>query len=243
MLADDFELLQSSTAWLNHTVINCCQTILRNQFEVNTGLFDTALGPTLAFPKADSFLQILHVNNNHWVLVHLAEGTKVIKVYDSLFHGVISKSLAQQCAALMRSASSELVFHVQHVQQQNNLNDCGPLALTFLVDILFGKDPTTILYDSDLLRQHLYCCLKDEKFTPCPSLQESYSHKLASTTLEFFIPIYCVCRMPYYVEDEQNPNLFMAECDQCRRWYHKSCVDIPDYVFKKRNKLWICPKC
>ena len=30
MTDNDFELLNSSTAWLNDTVINCCQCILRN---------------------------------------------------------------------------------------------------------------------------------------------------------------------------------------------------------------------
>lgn len=83
------------------TVINCCQSILRNQFQLTMGLFDTSLGPALSFPKADSpFFQILPMNDNHWVLVH-SNGADVITVYDSLYQGFISKSLARQCAAII----------------------------------------------------------------------------------------------------------------------------------------------
>lgn len=81
------------------------------------------------------------MNDNHWVLVH-SNGADVIRVYDSLFQGFISKSLARQCAAIIRSMSDNLEFRIQHVQQQTNFNDCGPLAVTFLIDLLFGKDPT-----------------------------------------------------------------------------------------------------
>ena len=87
-------------------------------------------------------------------------------------------------------------------------------------------------------------CLKNKKFNPCPSIQESYSHQLefAQNCTHFVLPVYCVCRMPYF-DDGQNTNLHMAECDQCGMWYHKSCVDIPENVFKKQTRLWICPKC
>ena len=39
--------------------------------------------------------------------------------------------------------------------------------------------------------------------------------------------VYCSCRMPQSGKEK------MAQCNQCLRWYHQKCEDIPKQVFSK----------
>ena len=56
-------------------------------------------------------------------------------------------------------------------------------------------------------------------------------HMHLSYNLLIEIPVYCVCRMPYFESDDEVRELQMAECrDCCHQWYHRSFVSIPEQV-------------
>ena len=52
---------------------------------------------------------------------------------------------------------------VQPVQQQTYSSDCGVFAIAFLVEFLFGGDPTTIKFDVGKIRSRLFLCLQSRK--------------------------------------------------------------------------------
>ena len=49
------------------------------------------------------------------------------------------------------------------------------------------------------------------------------------------IELYCVCRLP----DEGD----MAECEACKQWFHRHCMEIPDEVFVSTDVHWVCKTC
>ena len=241
MTENDFEILSSGN-WLNDTIVNCTQNCLRKQFN-SPGLYDTSLGPHLTYPKAQLFHQILH-DSNHWILISTINSPPpTVMVFDSGFHGQISPCIQKQTASILRTLASKVIFSVQPVQQQTNSCDCGVFAIAFLVDLLFGVDPTTVKFDVGKMRSHLYSCLQSGKFEhPFPKIEGKHEHDLPNN-LVIEVPVYCVCRMPYFEDDDEVREFQMADCDRCHQWYHRSCVGVPDYVFKQKNKFWFCSKC
>lgn len=241
MTENDFEILSSGN-WLNDTIVNCTQNCLRKQFN-SPGLYDTSLGPHLTYPKAQLFHQILH-DSNHWILISTINSLPpTVMVFDSGFHGQISPCIQKQTASILRTLVNKVIFSVQPVQQQTNSSDCGVFAIAFLVELLFGGDPTTVKFDVGKMRSHLYSCLQSGKFDhPFPKIEGKHEHGLPYNLL-IEVPVYCVCRMPYFEDDDEVRELQMADCDRCHQWYHRSCVGIPEYVFKQKNKFWFCSKC
>ena len=56
--------------WLSDNIINAWQVLLKEQFPQMMGLESVSLGYTLAFSVCkQKFVQILNVNNNHWITV------------------------------------------------------------------------------------------------------------------------------------------------------------------------------
>ena len=103
------------------------------------------------------------------------------------------------------------------------------------VNLLFGVDPTTVKFDVGKMRSHLYSCLQSGKFEhPFSKVEEKHEHGLPNN-LVIEIPVYCVCRMPYFEDDDEVREFHMADCDHCHQWYHRSCVGVPDYVFKQNK--------
>ena len=242
MTDSDFLIILSSDSrrnWLNDTIINCAQNILRQQFHP-PGLYDTSLGPHLTYPRAQFFYQILH-DDNHWILVSTVDCQPYsVKVYDSLFRGQLSPNIQKQTAAILRSEATEITFSVQSVQQQPNVNDCGVFAIAFLVDLLFKVHPGQ--FNVEDMRPHLHESLLRGMFEcPFPKTEQAQQHSLPFKNI--VVLVHCVCRMPHFKSDEEEQALQMAECDRCHCWYHRSCVSIPDRVFKKRDQLWYCPNC
>ena len=66
----DFKILFSNE-WLNDCIINSVQRLLKQQFPM-CGLQITLCGQNLSFdvvPLNEKYIQILHINGNHWVTV------------------------------------------------------------------------------------------------------------------------------------------------------------------------------
>ena len=142
-----------------------------------------------------------------------------------------------------RTEAEEITFSVQCVQQQPNTNDCGAFSIAFLAELLFDGSPTEVQFDVGDMRGYLHLCLLNSKFE-CPFLkiEGAQQHSLPYDTV-ITVPVHCACRMPHFKSDDKEEALQKAECDCCHCWYHRSCVSVPDRVFKKRDQLWFCLKC
>ena len=111
----------------------------------------------------------------------------------------------------------------------SNRSDCGIFAIAFLVNLLFDVDPTTVKFDVWKIRSHLYWCLQNGKFEhPFPKVEGKHEHGLLNN-LVIEVPVYGICRMPYFEDDDEVREFQMADCDCCHQWYNRSCVGVPDY--------------
>ena len=57
-----------NSRWLSNALINAGQKLLKDAYPHISGLQPTLLGMTLAFKvQSEQFVQVLHINENHWV--------------------------------------------------------------------------------------------------------------------------------------------------------------------------------
>ena len=231
-----------SGEWLSDMTINLAQSILLRQFPELVGLEHTSLGYTKFFSiRRGKFLQILH-GQHHWVTTS-SDGNGNINIYDSLSSGRIGRVFLHQIADILLTTNDIISINIQPVQQQRNGNDCGAFAIAFAVCIAFGKNPGEIAFDYFQLRKHLEHCLKENRFTPFPEVNNRVK-RAKSTKVNH--EVYCVCRRPYFPEDtEESSDNFMVPCSVCTEWFHKSCMKIPMEVFKsdKSAGKWKCNTC
>jgi len=82
--------------------------ILLNQYPILRGFHNTLFGANLSFPiTKPPFIQIIHVNNNHWITVK-AVTMNFVWVYDSLYN-LTDISAQMQIAALIHIPLSQLL--------------------------------------------------------------------------------------------------------------------------------------
>ena len=67
------------------------------------------------------------------------------------------------------------------VQQQQNGFDCGIYVIAFMVSLVSKKDLTSISFDEERLRDHLYDCYKTGRFMPFPSAKENVKSNTAKS--------------------------------------------------------------
>ena len=67
-------------------------------------------------------------------------------------------------------------------------------------------------------------CLEDSKFTRFPTLGERKSPQVKRIQKE---QLHCSCTLP----DHRG----VDECDSCKVWYHRHCMDVPSKVFSGKN--------
>ena len=109
-----------SNEWLDDVLMNLGQNLLRKHRKMD-GLQSVLLGQKIAFvPQFEEFVQILHVNGNHWITVSTI-GCKpaTINVYDSQ-HGFLSSRTKCLIAGIMQSQASKITVYIQDVQWQGN---------------------------------------------------------------------------------------------------------------------------
>lgn len=100
------------------------------------------------------FVQILHTGRDHWVCIStIGCSPGIVKLFDSLFHDIISQEVEDQAQSLLADSFKELVY--APVQQQTNAGDCGLFAIAFAASLVFGYDPQDISFDTTRMRAHL----------------------------------------------------------------------------------------
>ena len=71
-------------------------------------------------------------------------------------------------ADLLKTEENNFPHVVNHVKDKTNGFDCGLYSITFATSLAAGEDPSTIVYDSELLRSHFIECLSEKNIQPFP---------------------------------------------------------------------------
>ena len=127
-----------------------------------------ALVCTMQQQMASKFVQILHINSNHWIVVStLQSAPDSINVYDSLSPKKHSSAAKESVLRFLQGQQVSICY--QDVQQQSGGSDCGLFAIAFSASLCAGEDPTKLHYQQDRMRQHLRNCLEKGQITSFPS--------------------------------------------------------------------------
>ena len=121
-----------------------------------------------------------------------------------------------------------------HVERQSNPSDCGILAIAYAYDICARNDPCGVVFDHTSIRKHLVKCLEAGQLTRFPIVchRDTTQVKCQQT-----VELHCTCRFP---EEE---GVDFTECEKCRLWFHRHCLDIPNEVFDDKGVHWTCESC
>ena len=156
----EFDIISSPSGWLDCSIIHDSQILLANVNKSLKGFQRPTLGPVRQFDIVTSdFVQLLHVNNNHWVCVssvNCAPG--YVNLMDSLANPVISQEITDLVKDLLGPRYAGI--HQLTVQQQRNDSDCGVFAIAFATCIVYQQDPSEVYFDIPRMRPHLLKCLK-----------------------------------------------------------------------------------
>ena len=119
---------------------NAASMMLQRRFPEVRGLQHTVLGHNLSFRVIEPpFVQILHVDNNHWMTVICIEDT-LVKMYDSVYRSV-DTDVTIQAASMIKSSSDYISFRVENTQIQKGGVDCGLFAIAYATEFCFGNCP------------------------------------------------------------------------------------------------------
>jgi Ulp1 protease family, C-terminal catalytic domain len=216
--------------------INAAQSLIRALDPEIGGLFCTSLGSSLMFPKANSerWLQIVHDNAGHWLL--LAKGflgEEQIQVSDSMYFTPTDRKHVIACMAdLLKTEENNFSYIVKPCQRQTNGFDCGLYSIAFATSLAAGEDPSTIVYDSELLRSHFIECLRQKIIQPFP---KSGIRRNSNGTV-FTEKVFCFCPRPFLKLSREWEKI---RCVGCKNLFHSMCVRNPRNV----NKDWKCKFC
>lgn len=217
--------------WFDDQHINKAMEIIHSQFPSLAGLYNCLLGQNLSFPVTiEAFVQILHVEGNHWVSIEHTS-SDCVNIYDSV-HTSVSTDTKLQIASLLHTASKRITLKIQKVQFQKGASDCGAYSIAFATDLAFGNSPATLEYEQSKLRSHFLECLSKRHIVPFPSKPIKPGKPKSE-----YIYVFCTCRMPAEADTH------MTQCTMCKEWYHKSCEHIPDSVFEDTDCEWKCTVC
>ena len=153
---------------------------------------------------------------------------------DSLFKGRIADHTKQQICAILNCYLKHVKMKVLSVQQQSNWIDCGLFALAFCFHILSEKaNPVGIFFDESNFRHHLLHCLTANLISPFPK-----SNRQAMKTCkdrEIMVEIFCTCRMPWIIAENNIYAKQMVECSKCGECFHRMYERIPEDIFMKQK--------
>ena len=169
-----------------------------------------------------SFVQILHVHNNHWLTVsNLHCDNDTVKVYDSLNSTMeVSEKFGCQLAALL-NCRTQIKVQVVKVQQQVGYLHCGLFAVAFATSLCFDIPPETQNFIQKEMRSHLASCFQNGVLNPFPVFP-SISTPMSC---KYHVVDLCLkCRRP---KGEKNNLIICMLCNM----YHSTCVEFPADIF------------
>jgi len=218
--------------WLCDTHVNAVQLLLKSEFPQINGFMNTVGIIQRGVKLLDGSIQILHVNNNHWITVSTMQSNQTnakcdITVFDSS-SSHLSKAVKALLANLMRTPRKKLQIKIANVIKQAGYNDCGVFAAAYCTALANGQDPETFVYNQSIMRKHLEQCLSNAKMTPFPVIKV----RRGGNPRYDEVDVYCLCRSI----DDGSP---MVCCDKCSEWFHLSCIGAKIIEADR----WYCQTC
>ena len=132
------------------------------------------------------------------------------------------------------------------VQQQSNGVNCGVFALAFCFHILSeNANPVGIFFDESKLRHHLLHCLTADLISPFPKYNGQGIKFRTCKDRETMVEIFCTCRMPWIIAENNIYAKQMVECSKCGEWFHRMYERIPEDICMKQNSKieLVCRSC
>ena len=91
------------------------------------------------------------------------------------------------------------------------------------------------IFDSNKLRSHLLACFENNQISEFPLTNKTISSRRKRKEKTIKIQNYCLCNLPDCFDD-------MVQCDKCKLWYHKFCVNAP-FNISMANIEYFCDTC
>ena len=133
---------------------------------------------------------------------------------------------------ILQTHNPRIYILLPEVQQQKDGSSCGVFALAFASTLAEGKDPSCMKYPDDAgLRKHLYQCIVAKKITPFYSGQAEYK---PGKPMKSIYKVYCTCRLQDLGDE-------MVLCNNCKTWFHFTCVGIAPGA--KLKAVYCCSAC
>lgn len=240
LLESDRRILYLNAEWLNDTIINAAQKLL-SKSEGLQGFQNTLLGKGYQFkrldPKGRPFVQILHINSNHWATTtNVGCEPGEVLVFDSLYN-YISLDTKKQICSFWRPRQEVVQLGLANMQRQPDSSSCGLFAIAVATAIAHGNNPPICCnweWEASKMREHLRLSLEKEELHEFPMVSISHARKerLKKCVKE---QIHCICRMP------NDPRQEMIQCGHCLKWFHLSCCNINTAPAK--GSFWACALC
>lgn len=147
LTTSDYQIILNPTGWLTCDIVQKAQVLLHEENQLIEGFQCPTLGPVRNFDVVSGeFIQILHTGSVHWVCVsNIGCQPLDANLYDSLYQDVICQEVVDQTNGLLGGRLNSLNY--APVQQQNNGNDCGILAIAFACYLVNGRDPRQVTFD------------------------------------------------------------------------------------------------
>ena len=228
-----------STCWLDCDLIDACQNVLSQQFKhkiCEAGFQSVAMGLGANFNvQTEEFIQILHNGSDHWITITtiVAKHPNVF-VYDSLY-STVNESVITQISNLICTQNSSIRLSFVDVVRQSGISDCGVFAVAYTTSLCFEVSPSKPFFQQTSMREHIYECLEEGKFTmfPISKYRRQMENKIKS---QIDINGYWTCRIP-----ARNP---MIKCNSCHEWFHIGpCVTVSKSEMDDKCFIWHCNKC
>jgi zinc finger SWIM domain-containing protein 3 len=228
--------------WLDSSLVYAGMCMLRRDFPDIEGLQRATLSmfsPPSFVPCSGFFVQICHVNGNHWNLVSgsVENGILVINVFDSLFNDVHQDNVSIVSSLNRKSTEiSKVEVRFHDVVKQKNGSDCGLYAIAFAKLVCSNRNPSEVEFVPSTLRSHLRDSLinSNAEFKDFPFVSRGSFH---SPKVSVYDKVYCYCR-------KKDDGKQMVECSSCFEWFHRRCLLENGINIKGiRNREFNCTRC
>ena len=221
----DKQLIEGGSA-INAAVVNASSKLIKQENKTLGGLLP--IGPIGSYKgNGESFLQILKVNNDHWVTMSnvLTEYGNV-SIYDNAMRWhyrhnskeiKYNVSIELDACNLRALPEKTMTIFVEDTLQVKKDSDSGIAAIVSALAIAKNLNPTTVNFKYKQLRKRLMECFDNLTFKSITF--DASPRRQLKRKFEFTVPLFCHCNKPDFGDCR-------IECDTCGNWYHMGCETV-----------------